>query len=108
MGQLAIFRGALKLRADVDAMLLSKREELHAQLREIGGSGNGGSGKSSKLVGRKVAAKYRHPKTGEEWSGRGGMAKWLAAEVKAGKKKEDFLITTSSVKKPTVKRSKKK
>ena len=97
----------LKLRSDVDAMLLSKREELHAQLREISGDTNGAR-KPSNLTGKKVAPKYRHPKTGEEWSGRGGMVKWLAAEIKAGKKKDDFLIAKAVSRKQAVKRSKKK
>ncbi|NML87423.1 H-NS family nucleoid-associated regulatory protein [Polaromonas sp.] len=35
----------------------------------------------------KVAAKYRDPITGKEWSGRGLPPKWLQ-----GKNKEQFLI----------------
>ncbi|WP_447410901.1 H-NS family nucleoid-associated regulatory protein, partial [Clostridium perfringens] len=61
-----------------------------AQLAQIGG--NGAGRKSGALKGMKVAAKYRHPKTGETWSGRGGVAGWLAKEIKAGKKRDDFLI----------------
>jgi hypothetical protein len=105
----------LKLRSDVDAMLFLKRDELHAQLREIGGELPAKRGRpplgGSNLAGTKVAPKYRHPKTGETWSGRGGTAGWLAAEIKAGKKKEDFLIEnaakTSSVKRSNAKKSKK-
>jgi len=41
---------------------------------------------------RKVKPKYRHPTTGETWSGRGRMARWLRDEIEAGAKKEDFLI----------------
>ena len=81
----------LNLRRDIDAALESRRGELEQMLGEIGGSENK-KNRGSKLAGKKVAAKYRHPKTGEEWSGRGGLAKWLAAEIKAGKKKEAFLI----------------
>lgn len=98
----------LKLRSEVDAMLESRRDELHAQIREIGGDAlnkRGSGPRGSKLTGTKVAPKYRHPKTGEEWSGRGGTAGWMAAELKAGKKKEDFLIVSAS-KKSAVKRSK--
>jgi DNA-binding protein H-NS len=39
-----------------------------------------------------VPAKYRHPKTGEAWSGRGLTPRWLAAELAKGKKKESFLV----------------
>ena len=59
-------------------------------LGEIGG--NPSKGRGSKLAGKKIAARYRHPKTGGERSGRGGIVKWLAAEIKAGKKKDSFLI----------------
>lgn len=83
----------LNLRKNIDIQLQSKRSELQAMLAEIGGGSTAVDGrKMPKAKGKKVAAKYRHPKTGEEWSGRGGVAKWLAAEIKAGKKKEAFLI----------------
>ncbi len=92
----------LSLRTQIDQLLQSRKSELHAQLRQIEGDsaparrgrppGSGRGGHS--LKGRKVAPLYRHPKSGETWSGRGGMARWLAAEIKAGKKKEDFLIGT--------------
>ena len=39
----------------------------------------------------KVKPKYRNKK-GETWAGRGKTPRWLVAEMKAGKKKEDFLI----------------
>jgi DNA-binding protein H-NS len=81
----------LQMRRDIDAALQSRRGELEQMLGEIGG-GNKTNGRGSKLAGKKVAPKYRHPKTGDEWSGRGGIAKWLAAEIKAGTKKESFLI----------------
>jgi DNA-binding protein H-NS len=47
---------------------------------------------ANSMAGRKVAAKYRHPKTGDSWSGRGLQPKWLRAELAAGKKLSDFLI----------------
>ena len=39
-----------------------------------------------------VAIKYRHPSTNETWTGRGKPPKWLAAEIAAGKTREDFLV----------------
>ncbi len=47
--------------------------------------------KSSSQKGAKVAAKYRGP-NGESWSGRGLMPRWLAAQVVAGKPKENFAV----------------
>jgi DNA-binding protein H-NS len=71
-----------------------RREELQSQLSkllEINGSGNGSRSGHAKT--RLVAAKFRNPKNADEvWSGRGRMPLWLAAEIKAGKDREDFLI----------------
>lgn len=42
----------------------------------------------------KVVPKYRNPKNSSEvWSGRGRTPRWLTAELKRGKKLEDFLIS---------------
>ncbi|MCY1537056.1 H-NS histone family protein [compost metagenome] len=41
---------------------------------------------------RAVAPKYRHPQTGETWSGRGKAPRWLAAEEAAGATRDSFLI----------------
>jgi DNA-binding protein H-NS len=43
--------------------------------------------KSPKVKGSKVAAKYRDPVSGKEWSGRGLAPKWLQ-----GRDKSEFLI----------------
>ncbi|HZV23767.1 MAG TPA: H-NS histone family protein [Luteimonas sp.] len=41
----------------------------------------------------KVAPKYRNPADpSQTWAGRGQPPRWLAAELKSGKKVEDFLI----------------
>ena len=88
----------LAMRGDIDKLLQSKRAELQAQLAQIGGDG-AGIRKPGSVKGMKVAPKYRHPKTGETWSGRGGTAGWLAREIKAGKKREDFLIAKAGRKK---------
>jgi DNA-binding protein H-NS len=90
----------LAMRADIDKLLQSRKSELQAQLAQIGGDGRPAR-KAGSIKGSKVAPKYRHPKTGETWSGRGGTAGWLAREIKAGKKREDFLIA-----KPRKKRAK--
>ena len=88
----------LAMRTDIDRLLQSKKSELQAQLAQIGGDGYGVR-KAGSVKGTKVAPKYRHPKTGETWSGRGGTAGWLARESKAGKKREDFLIAKPGRKK---------
>lgn len=46
-----------------------------------------------KTAGRKVPPKYRNPANPKEtWTGRGKQPRWLAEQVKKGKKVEDFLI----------------
>jgi len=41
----------------------------------------------------KVLAKYRNPKNPEEtWAGRGKQPRWLAAQLRSGKKLDQFLI----------------
>lgn len=49
----------------------------------------------------KVAPKYRNPTNSREtWSGRGMQPRWLAAEVRRGRKPEDFLISATLTPKP--------
>jgi DNA-binding protein H-NS len=80
----------LALRDEIDKQLQARRAELQAQLAQIGGDERQGIGAAK---GVKVPPKYRHPGTGETWTGRGGVAGWLAREIAAGKKREDFLIS---------------
>jgi DNA-binding protein H-NS len=42
--------------------------------------------------GRKVAAKYRDPVTGQTWTGRGLKPKWLSAALESGKQLNDFAV----------------
>jgi DNA-binding protein H-NS len=54
---------------------------------------NGHANRRSRLQGRKVPPKYRNPEDPAEiWTGRGRMPRWMAAMVKKGKKRDDFLI----------------
>lgn len=42
--------------------------------------------------GGKVAAKYRHPQTGQTWSGRGLQPNWLKAALAGGASLDDFKV----------------
>jgi H-NS histone family protein len=42
--------------------------------------------------GYEVKAKYRDPKTGETWSGRGRMASWLKRKEDAGEDIDGYLV----------------
>lgn len=41
---------------------------------------------------RTVPIKYRHPDTGETWTGRGKAPRWLSNAEAEGKDREDFLV----------------
>ena len=96
----------VKMRDEIGAVLSRRADTLKKELRSIG--------EDYKEVGRiavygrrkprKVAAKYRHPQTGETWAGRGAQPRWLRAEIRRGKKRDDFLIAKA----PRKKRSKRK
>jgi len=49
------------------------------------------AGAKRKKTGAKVAPKFKGP-NGELWSGRGQPPRWLAAELAAGKTRDDFAI----------------
>jgi DNA-binding protein H-NS len=88
----------LKLRDEIGAVLRQKADELKSQLARLGadGVGKGRSGAVSVLKGRRVAAKYRDPATGDTWAGRGAKPRWLVAKLKEGRKLPEFLIDTST------------
>jgi DNA-binding protein H-NS len=63
------------------------------------------------MKGRKVAPKYRNPKNpSETWAGRGAMPRWMAAEIKKGRKGDYFAIDKAAkkAKRKAVKRSSRK
>jgi len=69
-------------------------KEVKAKIAEYGLSAAdlGLTGKQSGKTTKPVAAKYRNQATGETWTGRGRMPKWLVEAESCGRKKEDFLI----------------
>jgi DNA-binding protein H-NS len=83
----------IEMRDDIGKILSSKAGQLQSQLAALG-LGDASRGKrGGSLKGKKVAPKYRNPKNrSQTWAGRGAMPRWMAAEIKAGKKRESFLI----------------
>lgn len=55
-----------------------------------------GRRKPSPQRGKKVPPKYKDPKTGKSWTGRGATPVWMRDYEKAGKKRDDFLIANKS------------
>lgn len=79
-------------------LVAKERERIQAELAALGGDrpwrgrppkSNGNERKQKRA---KAPIKYRGPKRGEKWSGRGMMPLWMRAYIKAGKKKESFLV----------------
>jgi DNA-binding protein H-NS len=88
----------------------AKRAELERQLAELGYAprkpvrakaltkANGAAQQKPKRAAKKngkatsAKAKYRDGKTGETWSGRGRMARWLKAKQDAGENIEKYLL----------------
>jgi DNA-binding protein H-NS len=61
-----------------------KKARLEERLRKIG---------SAKRPYPKVLPKYRNPKNpAETWTGRGKQPRWLTAQLRSGKRVNDFLI----------------
>ena len=101
----------LALRDNVSRMIGQRISELRTQLQrlEFGGRSTSGA-KTVKAIsrrGRKVPPKYRDPENRSNvWAGRGVVPRWMQEKIKAGAKREDFLIGASETS-PRKKRGKK-
>ena len=89
----------LNLRDDIGTILSRKADDLKTELKAIGADyADVGRialyGKKS-LKGRKVAIKYRD-KHGNAWAGRGAQPRWMTEAIKAGAKRENFLVGKSA------------
>ena len=79
------------LSAALERKISVRREKLEDRLRKLAFREN--LSRRERRPYPKVVPKYRNPKNcSEVWSGRGKMPRWLTAELKSGKKLEDFLI----------------
>ena len=55
-------------------------------------AGRPAAAKGAVKTARQVAPKYRHPESGETWTGRGKPPRWLVAAETAGAERDSFLI----------------
>lgn len=92
-----------KLRERLDAQLQTERLEALTSAKdlvriyaltasELGLSGKKSERRKSSDKRTTVAPKYRDPASGKTWTGRGKTPAWLAAQVAAGRGKQDFQI----------------
>lgn len=93
--------------SDEQVKILGALHDIYGKIREVkiaslkrelavleNGSANGYAAPKAAKRGPKkagVKVKYRDPKSGETWSGRGRMARWLSEKVKAGEKQDKYL-----------------
>ena len=87
----------LELRDKIGAVLSQRGTELRQQLQRLdvvgGRSASKTTGKGRAGNGGKLPPKYRDPDDrANVWAGRGALPRWMEAKIKAGAKREDFLI----------------
>jgi DNA-binding protein H-NS len=92
----------LTLRDSIATVLSQKTAELKRQLQRVeGGIGRSPPGKrvanGNSLKGAKLPPKYRDTDDPSlVWAGRGALPRWMQAKIKAGAKKEEFLVTAAN------------
>ncbi len=78
--------------AHLSDKIAAEKALLEERLRSIGSAAMDSAARERRPY-PKVLPKYRNPdKRGETWAGRGKQPRWLRAQLKGGKKLDDFLI----------------
>ena len=79
--------------AELNHKMAAERAMLEQRLRQLGSTVTSSEVKRERRPYPKVLPKYRNPKNrGETWAGRGKQPRWLNAQLRSGKKLDDFLI----------------
>ena len=79
--------------AEMSRKMAAERDMLEQRLRQLGSVVTNNDAKRKRRPYPKVLPKYRNPKNRDEtWAGRGKQPRWLTAQLKGGKKLDDFLI----------------
>ncbi len=67
-------------------------EEINIAFNKKTTSAQKSSSNDSTTAKRPVPAKYRHPESGETWTGRGKAPRWITTAEAQGKKRDEYLI----------------
>jgi len=81
--------------AQLTSRLIEKRDLLEKRLRQLGGrfEAEMHPGKSRRRQYPKASPKFRNPEEpSQTWTGRGKQPRWLAAQLRSGRRIEDFQI----------------
>lgn len=88
-----------KLVAELGQKITEEKAKLETRLRQINSTRLESNRSQERRPYPKVHPKYRNPKNPQEtWAGRGKQPRWLTAQLRTGKKLDDFLIRRSAVK----------
>jgi DNA-binding protein H-NS len=83
--------------AELSRKIAAEQATLEMRLRQLGSTAVSGGIKRERRPYPKVLPKYRNPKDrSETWAGRGKQPRWLTAQLRSGKKLNDFLIRRTS------------
>ena len=85
-------RSVLNAILDAMAQYGISYEELHAARRNGSDVRVTAAPAGAVRPGKRVPPKYRNPKTGETWSGRGRTARWIVEAEREGRSRDKFLI----------------
>jgi len=78
--------------AQLSNKIAAEKALLEDRLRKLGSTATNDARRERRPY-PKVLPKYRNPnKRDETWAGRGKQPRWLAAQLRSGKKLADFLI----------------
>ena len=76
------------------AKLTREKQMLEQRLAQLGANGKAERSNAVRRPYPKVVPKYQNPaRPKETWSGRGKQPKWLAAQLKSGKRISEFRIS---------------
>lgn len=82
-----------QLVVELGRKIAAEKATLEQRLRKLGFVGSGAALARPRRPYPKVHPKYRNPKDpSETWAGRGKQPRWLTAQLRSGKKLDDFLI----------------
>ena len=88
-----------KLVAQLGHKITEEKAKLETRLRQLNSTRLESNRSPERRPYPKVHPKYRNPKNPQEtWAGRGKQPRWLTAQLRTGKKLDDFLIRRSAVK----------
>jgi DNA-binding protein H-NS len=78
---------------ELSRRIVAERASLGQRLRRLGSTITSSDVRRERRPYPKVSPKYRNPKNrSETWAGRGKQPRWLTAQLRSGKKLDDFLI----------------